>query len=121
MKTVREYLKNDWEENSGHITKKAILTNACDRIGSYQDYADIEGMYMAVYSFWEHNVECFDEVENEKWVGYELEVSIEKQQWLMNNYGVNTIKLIVPQWVMNLKVNNERHASNIFRKYLRRL
>ena len=121
MKTVREYLQEEWNENSGHITKKAILNNACDRIGSYQTYADIEGMYMAVYSFWEHNVEHLDTVENEKWVGYEIHVDVQKQDWLSRNYGINTIKLIVPQWVMNLEVNDERHASNIFNKYLKRL
>jgi len=89
MKTVREYLKLEWEENGGHITKKTILNKACDRIGSYQTYADIEGMYMAVYSFWEHNVEDFSEVENDKWVGYEIRVDAIKTDWLMRNYGVD--------------------------------
>ncbi len=121
MKTVREYLKLEWEENGGHITKKAILNNACDRIGSYQTYADIEGMYMAVYSYWEHNVEDFSEVENSKWVGYEIKVDAIKTDWLMRNYGVNSIKLIVPTWVMDLNANSERHASNLFNKYLRRI
>ena len=59
MKTVREYLREEWSENGGHITKKAILSHACDRIGSYNSYDDIEGPYMAVYSYWDHNVEHF--------------------------------------------------------------
>jgi hypothetical protein len=121
MKTVRQYLREEWSENSGHITKKAILNNACDRIGSYQSYNDIEGAYMAVYSYWDHNVEHFNEVENHKYVGYEINVDGQKEQWLMKNYGVHSIKLIIPQWVMNIKADSERHASNLFNKYLKRL
>lgn len=121
MKTVKDYLNAEWNENSGHITKKAILKASCDRIGSYETYIDIEGSYMAVYSYWEHNVENFIVSENEKWVGYELEVGFERSQWLYKNYGRDTIRLIVPQWVMNMKVDSEFHASNLFRKYLRLL
>ena len=121
MKTVRQYLRDEWNENGGHITKKAILNNSCDRIGSYQTYADVEGLYMAVYSYWEHNVEDFSEVENAKWVGYEIKVNEMKTNWLLRNYGVDSIKLIVPTWVMNLEANSERHAANLFNKYLKRL
>ena len=74
---------------------------------------------MAVYSFWEHNVENFDQVENDKYVGYEITCDFDKTNWLIKNYGKPTIQLIVPTWVMDLKVNDERHATNIFRKYLK--
>jgi len=121
MKTVRQYLQEDFNENGGHITKKAILTNASDRIGSYATYADVEGMYMAVYSYWDHNVEDFNEVENSKWVGYEVRLDDMKTDWLIRNYGVDTVKLIVPTWVMDIQAKSERHAGNLFRKYLRRL
>ena len=121
MKTVRQHLREEWNENGGHSTKKAILRKACDRIGSYNSYDDIEGAYMAVYSYWSHNVEQFNEVENHKWVGYEINVDYEREEWLMRNYGVNSIKLVVPQWVMNIEAKNFRHASNLFNKYLRRL
>lgn len=121
MKTVREYLRLEWEENGGHITKKAILNKACDRIGSYSTYADVEGMYMAVYSFWEHNVEDFGEVENDKWVGYEIRVDFNKTEWLLRNYGVDSIRLIIPTWVMELEAKSERHADNLFNKYLKRI
>ncbi len=43
----------------------------------------------------------------------------DKTNWLTKNYGKPTIQLVVPTWVMDLKVNDERHASNIFRKYLK--
>lgn len=121
MKTVRDYLDKEWEENSGHIMKKAILNAASDMVGSYETYADIEGMYMAVYTFWEHKIEEFDVSENDKWVGYELRLDYDKTEWLRKNYGKETVRLIVPQWVMKLKVNDERHAKNLFRKYLRRI
>ena len=121
MKTVREYLNKEWEENSGHITKKAILNAACDRVGSYQTYADIEGMYMAVYTFWEHNIEDMSISENDKWVGYELTLDYNKTEWLKKNWGVETVRLIVPQWVMQLKASSEFHAKNIFKKYLKRI
>ena len=39
----------------------------------------------------------------------------------MRNYGVHSVKLIIPQWVMNIKAESERHASNLFNKYLKRL
>ena len=118
-KTVRKYLQEEWSSNSGHITKKAILDNCVDYIGSYLTYADIEGKYMAVYSYWEHKVENFDQVENDKYVGYEITCDFDKTNWLLENYGKPTIQLIVPTWVMDLKVNDERHAANIFRKYLK--
>jgi len=121
MKTVRQYLTEEWNENGGHITKKTILNKSFDRIGSYQTYADVEGLYMAVYSFWSHNVEDFSEVENAKWVGYEIKVDAMKTDLLVRNYGVDSIKLIVPTWVMNLEANSERHAANLFNKYLKRL
>ena len=121
MKTVKEYLDNEWEENNGHIMKKAILNAASDRIGSYETYADIEGMYLAVYSYWEHNVDNFIVSSNEKWVGYELTVGFERGQWLYEKYGRDTIRLIVPQWVMKLNANSEFHAKNLFKKYLRRI
>ena len=121
MKTVRQYLREEWSENSGYITKKGIMDNCFDRLGSYAQYADIEGMYMAVYSYWDHNVEHFNEVENHNYVGYEINVDGQKEQWLMRNYGVHSIKLIIPQWVMNIKADSERHASNLFNKYLKRL
>ena len=119
MKSVRQYLDEEWKENSGHITKKAILNACCDRIGSYMTYADIEGSYMAVYSYWEHNVEDFTEVENEKWVGYEIRPSLDKQSWLLKHYGTDVIRLIVPTWVMNIEAKSEFHAKNLFTKYLR--
>jgi hypothetical protein len=121
MKTVREYLDKEWKENGGHITKKAILNAACDRVGSYQTYADIEGLYMAVYSFWDHNIESFDVSQNDKWVGYELTLDDDKTEWLLRNYGVRTVRLIVPQWVMELNANSEFHAQNLFKKYLKRI
>ena len=64
-------------------------------------------------------VEHFNEVENHKYVGYEINVDGQKEQWLMKNYGVHSIKLIIPQWVMNIKAESERHASNLFSKYLK--
>jgi len=82
-KTVRTYLKEEWSSNGGHITKKAILDNCFDRIGSYLTYADIEGKYMAVYSYWEHNVENFDQVENDKYVGYEITCDLDRTNWLI--------------------------------------
>ena len=121
MKTVRDYLDKEWEENSGHIIKKAILNAASDRLGSYETYADIEGMYMAVYTFWEHNIEIFNVSENDKWVGYELTLDHNKTEWLRKNYGVETVRLIVPQWVMKLNANSEFHAKNLFKKYLKRI
>jgi len=119
MKTVRQHLQEEWNENSGHFQKKTILNACCDLIGSYQTYNDIEGSYMAVFSYWDHNVESFDEVENAKWVGYELHVDVSREDWLMANTGKPTIQLIVPTWVMDLKVNDWRHATNIFKKYLK--
>ena len=111
MKSVRQFLNEEWKKNSGHITKKAILDVACDRLGSYMTYADIEGSYMAVYYYWDHNVEWFDEFENDKWVGYIVRVDIERSQWLLNNYGQDDVRLIVPTWVMDMKVNDE--AKNL--------
>ena len=107
-KTVREYLNEEWEENSGHITKKAILQNASNKLGSYETYSDIEGLYMAVYSYWEHNIQDMTISENQKWVGYELRL-IDSQN----------VRLIVPQWVMNIKAKSEFHAKNLFTKYLK--
>lgn len=121
MKTVREYLNTEWEKNSGHITKKAILEHAAHKIGSYRAYADIEGMYMAVYTYWDHNVESFTEVENDKWMGYDIKVDYNRTEWLVENYGTDSIKLIIPIWVMNLKAKSERHAANLFNKYLKTL
>ena len=121
MKTVREYLNKEWEENSGHIIKKAILNAASDRVGSYETYADIEGMYMAVYTFWEHNIEIFNVSENDKWIGYELTLDFNKTEWLKKNWGVETVRLIVPQWVMDSKASSEFHAKNLFKKYLKRI
>ncbi len=117
--SVRTYLENEWSENGGHITKKAILDNCFDRIGSYLTYANVEGKYMAVFYYWDHNVEGFMKVENEKYVGYEITCDFNKTEWLTKNYGKPTIQLIVPTWVMSLQVNDERHAANIFRKYLK--
>jgi len=121
MKTVKEYLDKEWEENSGHITKKAILNAACDRVGSYQTYADIEGMYMAVYSYWEHNIYDMRVVENDKYYGYELFLDLDRTEWLTKNYGKGTVRLVIPKWVMRANVTSERHASNMFKKYLRRV
>jgi hypothetical protein len=120
-KTVRELLDSEWVSNGGHITKKAILNNACDRLGSYQTYESIEGMYMAVYSYWEHNVESMDISENEKWVGYEIRVDADRADWLMRNYGRDTVRLIIPQWVMNIQAKDMFHAKSLFNKYLQRL
>lgn len=120
-KTVRDYIAEDSEENSGHIIKKAILINASDRVGSYMTYADIEGSYMAVYSYWEHNIEDMTTSENAKWVGYELVLDGQKTQWLIDNYGESTVRLIVPQWVMSIEAKDEFHAKSLFTKYLKRL
>tara|TARA_R110000824_G_scaffold7767_4_gene35042 strand:- start:758 stop:1120 length:363 start_codon:yes stop_codon:yes gene_type:complete len=116
---VRQYLKEEWNENSGYITKKGIMDKCFDRLGSYSQYADIEGMYMAVFSYWEHNVENMKEVENSKYVGYELTVDGLKSEYLKKMYGKPTIQLVVPKWVMSLDVKTERHASNLFRKHLK--
>ena len=120
-KTVIEFLNSEWESNGGHITKKAILNHACHKLGSYQDYASIEGMYMAVFSFWEHNVDSIDISENEKWVGYEITVDADRADWLMKNYGRDTVRLIIPQWVMNIEAKSEFHAKSLFNKYLKAL
>jgi len=119
MKNVREFLNEEWEENSGHITKKTILNTASNLIGSYQSYADIEGLYMAVYTYWEHNVMSMTISENDKWVGYELILDNEKTDWLLENIGKDTVRLIVPQWVMKLSCKDENHAKNLFNKYLK--
>tara|TARA_R110000796_G_scaffold39528_1_gene98539 strand:+ start:207 stop:569 length:363 start_codon:yes stop_codon:yes gene_type:complete len=116
---VRQYLKEEWNENSGYITKKGIMDKCFDRLGSYVQYAGIEGMYMAVFSYWSHNVENMKEVENSKYVGYELTVDGLKSEWLRKMYDKDTIQLVIPQWVMNCEVNSERHASNLFSKYLK--
>ena len=121
MKTVREFLNKEWEENSGHITKKIISQKSSDRIGSYQNYSDINGLYMAVYDYWDHTVEAFSQVENEKWVGYEIFTDLERTEWMQKNWGESSIRLVLPQWVMNLNAKSERHASNLFRKYLKRV
>lgn len=118
MKTVKQFLDSEWYENSGHGVKQAILDNIFDRIGSYYTYSDIEGVYMAVISYWEHNVEDMIVKENNKWYGIELSVDIDRANWLRENYGNDTIRLVVPQWVMNKKVNDFRHAKNLFRKMI---
>jgi hypothetical protein len=119
MKTLREYLDQEWSENGGHLTKKTILNKACDFIGSYMDYADIEGQYLAVYSFWEHNVDDIIVVENKSWVGYEIRLESTKSEWLRNNYNKDSVRLICPQWAMNLTIKNSLHARNLFSKYLK--
>lgn len=119
QKTVKALLTKDWSENSGYSFKKIILNSTAHYIGSYNTYADIEGIYMAVYSYWEHNVEDFRVVENSKWVGIEIWTSLERMQLWEKNYGFGTLKLVVPKYIMELEVNNVRHACNIFKKYLR--
>ena len=118
-KSVREHLNDDWRTNGGHATKQAILEKGATRLGSYHTYSDIEGLYMAVYSYWEHNVEDFDEVENEKWVGYEVRVDVDRSLWLLNNFGRESVRFIIPNWVMGIEAKDFRHAKNLFRKYLR--
>jgi hypothetical protein len=78
-------------------------------------------MYMAVFSFWEHNVDSIDISENEKWVGYEIRVDADRADWLMKNYGRDTVRLIIPQWVMNIEAKSEFHAKSLFNKYLKAL
>ena len=99
LRTVESRLDREWRENGGHATKEAILDNIPHIIGSYHTYRDIEGLYMAVYSFWEHNIADIDIVENDKWYGIILTT---ESEFYGNGRTYKEIKLYVPRWVMKL-------------------
>lgn len=118
MKSVKEYLYEEWEENRGRIIKKSILNKIADIIGSYHKYNEIDGPYMAVYEYWDHNVLHITLSENEKWFGYEITPSEDYMDYVVKLFNRDSIRLVVPMWIMNLAAKNENHAKNLFAKYL---
>ena len=119
MKSVKEYLYEEWDENSGRIIKKSILNTIAYIIGSYQNYDGIDGPYMAVYEYWDHNVMHLSLSENEKWFGYEITPSEDHMDYVVKLFNRDSIRLVVPMWIMNLAAKNENHARNLFNKYLK--
>lgn len=116
---VREYLQEEWEENRGRIVKKSILDRISDIIGSYHKYDGIDGSYMAVYEYWDHNVMHLSLSENEKWVGYEITPSVQYMDYVVKMFNRDSIRLVVPKWIMNSEAKNENHARNLFTKNLK--
>ena len=116
---VREFLQEEWQENSGRIIKKAILDRIADIIGSYHKYDGIDGSYMAVYEYWDHNVVHLSLSENKKWVGYEITPSMQYMDYVVKLFNRDSIRLVVPMWIMKSEAKNENHARNLFRKNLK--
>ena len=116
---VREFLQEEWEENSGRIIKKAILDKISHIVGSYQSYNDVDGPQMAVYEYWDHNIDGYSVSENTKWHGIEIQPSSDRIGHVLKIFGRQTIRLIVPMWIMDLPAKSEDHAKNLFRRNLK--
>lgn len=119
MGTLKTILENDFSGNGGYLVKKTLMDFSAEYVGSYNTYISICGLHMAVFEYWEHNIDDLDICENDKWYGFQVFLPVEKTEWLIKNYKKETIKFVVPQWIMNAKVKDYRHAQNLFRKYLK--
>jgi len=119
MKTLKTILTNDFSGSGGHLIKKTVMDFSADYIGSYQDYISISGFAMAVQEYWDHNVDDYHISENDKWYGIEVFLPVEKTDWLYKNFKKETLRFVVPQYIMKAKVKDYRHAQNLFRKYLK--
>ena len=110
MKTVySEIFENETEMV---IELKTALYN---RLGDSSLLTD--GIYYSLAEAmgeWERDcLNDFKEVSNEKYIGWEVNVS--------GNYDSTerVVKPYLPIWIMGAKVKNYKHAKNLFNKYLR--
>jgi hypothetical protein len=103
-KTMSDYLEMD-----GGIIFNIALYNRFSSIGD-SCYSEICGSYIeGVYQWADHNIYSVDEVSNHKYHG-----------WIVNfgSYGTIERKVYIPNWVMEIKPKNFKHAKALFNKYL---
>ena len=99
MKTLATFLEMD----NDMMLKTSIFTICGD-----SEYIGICGnRYDAAMTWFDHNVSYFDEVSNAKYTGWVL--TLENRE----------LKFYVPNWVLNVKPTDWRHANNLFRKYIK--
>jgi hypothetical protein len=105
QKTMNDYLKMD-----GGIIFNIALYNRFSSIGD-SCYSEICGSYIdGVYQWAIHNIESVDEVKNHKYHG-----------WIVNfgsEYETCERKVYIPNWVMDVKPKNFKHAKALFNKFL---
>lgn len=106
--TVKETLEYD-KENGSLIFGIAVSNKLCDVVGQMGAYAGICGSYYdGVHQWMTHNVDGIDEVSNEKYTGYIIYTESGEH------------KLYIENRIMNLEVNDWKHAKNLFVKYLKK-
>jgi hypothetical protein len=105
QKTMNDYLEID-----GGIIFNIALYN---RFSSIEDscYAEICGSYIeGVYQWATHNIQDVNEVANHKYHGWVVTLG--------SGYETCERKVYIPNWVMNVKPKNFKHAKALFNKFL---
>lgn len=103
MATMKHFLEMD-----GNIGFNIAIYNRFSTIGD-STYAEICGGFIeGVYQWVDHNIDYVDEVSNHKYHG-----------WIIQFENGTVRKVYIPNWVMDRKPTDWKHAKNLFNKYLR--
>ena len=103
MKKFNEYLDMD-----GGIAFNLAVYNRFSSIGD-SAYTEICGGYIeGVYQWADHNIYNVDEVENGKYIG-----------WNITFENGATRRIYIEKWVMNIMPENWKHAKCLFNKFLK--
>ena len=103
LTTMKDFLTVD-----GELGFDIALYKRFSSIGD-NCYADICGGFNeGVYQWASHNIDSVDECKNHKFTGWTIFFANGEER-----------KVYVPNWVMEIKPSNWRHAKNLFDKYLK--
>ena len=102
MATMQNYLEQD-----GNIGFNIAIYSRFSSIGD-SAYAEICGGFIdGVYQWADHNINDISEVANSKYTG-----------WIIHFNNGAERKVYIPNWVMDVKPRDWKHAKNLFNKYL---
>lgn len=102
FKSLSEYLELD-----GNIGFNLAIFKRFSSLGD-DCYAEICGSYIdGVYQWADHNINYVDECSNDKYYGWTIH---------FNNGSIR--RVYIPNWVMNIKPQDWKHAKSLFNKYL---
>ena len=102
MKSMQDYLEQD-----GNIGFNIAIYNRFSTIGD-SSYAGICGGFIeGVYQWADHNINDISEVANLKYTGWVIRFNSESEG-----------RVYIPNWVMDVKPRDWKHAKNLFNKYL---
>lgn len=101
MKSMTQFLEMD-----GALAFNLAIFNRFSSIGD-SSYSEICGGFIeGVYQWATHNIDDVVESKNQKYTGWTI------------HFGHKVRQVYIPNWVMEIKPKNWKHAKNLFNKYL---